>query len=215
MLVLVFGLFLSLIFAASSSASELDSGITDIDINIDSDHLPYRVVTEEYVIQTHMELKGVDRETAIKELGIENTNLLESNSTSDVGIQADNPSCFYEWREYKAPRRLVDSASSSYITAYPLIQIKDCSSTNLFIIWDVSPTVRITKENAWFYPLDFTVVEGSDARKKDNNYATVRAWGYITNKYKHRLREWSYLENVYKHSSSGGGGTFSTTLKTY
>lgn len=164
-------------------AEELEG---DIDINIETnlDELPYNVVSEEQVISDYMKWANVDRETAVKELGLEKSDSLTNSARA-------SSSCYHQWREYIIPKKLIDSTSKAYLTTYPYIKMKQCGDDRAEIT-DVSSQVSYVREGA--IAISNIVVKNITAEKESKHVARVRANGVITNTFGFELRDWKYSE---------------------
>lgn len=114
--VLSFSLFSSEIIFASENTTERDY-VESIDIN----ESYYRVVSEEEVILDFMEKENVDRNTAIKELGINEDNNNELSS------------CTTRWRHYTSSKKVVDNTSKVSLSLSPYVQVRTCSGNTTFI----------------------------------------------------------------------------------
>lgn len=166
---------------ASAFAEELEGDI-DISIETNLDELSYIVVSEEQVISDYMKWANVDRETAVKELGLEGSNSLSARASS---------SCWHEWREYKIPKKLIDSSAKAYLTTYPYIKMKQCGNDRAEIT-DVSSQVSYVREGG--IAISNIVVKNITAEKESKHVARVRANGVITNTLGFELRDWTYSE---------------------
>ncbi|WP_362088556.1 hypothetical protein [Streptomyces sp. NPDC048275] len=164
-------------------AQELESDEGAIDISVeDLGELPYTVVSEEQVISDYMEWANVDRETAVKEMGLEESKSLTARASS---------SCWHEWREYKIPKKLIDSTAKAYLTTYPYIKMKQCGDDRAEIT-DVSPQVSYEREGG--IAISNIVLKDITAEKESKYVCRVRANGVITNTFGFELRDWKYSQ---------------------
>lgn len=164
-------------------AEELED-VIDINIETNLNDLPYTVVSEEKVISDYMEWANVDRETAVRELRLEESDLISINARS-------SSSCWHQWREYKIPKKLIDSGSKAYLTTYPYIKMKQCGNDRAEIT-DVSSQVSYVREGG--IAISNIVVKNITAEKESKHVARVRANGVITNTLGFELRDWKYSE---------------------
>ncbi|MFO1441853.1 hypothetical protein KDN24_01150 [Bacillus sp. Bva_UNVM-123] len=172
--------FLALNDGTHAQASELSDSFISMPIDIESEEAKAKEVDQDVVIQDYMDAFNVDRETAIKDLGI-----------SEIAPQEDNPSCFTKWYEYSTGKYEIDSLSKSYLTLYPYIQIKDCSSTNIRIALSVSPNIRAEVSSG--LTSNAVEIEAREAMIRTNQTVVdTKAYGNIRNFLGIKLRDWQY-----------------------
>lgn len=158
------------------------------------------VVSEETVIQDFMSIEGVDRETALKELGI--------TSSGTVLKQQDlyntTATCTYQWRYVSGPKKLIHSGSKTYLTLHVHAQIRSCPSGRAFTnVGAVSHSVSS------FFSNNVVFNGTASAGRNGTSSISLAAMGYIKNPLGINVGNWVYTGTAYPgRTYSGGGSTF-------